>query len=173
MNKRILLALSIIVTSVLVFSFHLFDTNKNNENNISPTREVSSGKETKTFTSSNVLNFSIVVPSEYDVTESVASVDIINSNNKISIIRNSTNHANLIDYLSYHDSLRNIENTLTIEEMIDGYESAARISHYTDIDKHVKSYFIFINSDVYILSTEDEEMYEDLDRIAKSFKYLP
>lgn len=36
-----------------------------------------------------------------------------------------------------------------------------------------KNYFIYVSDSVYSFSTSDKSLYDDLDQIAQSFKYIP
>lgn len=130
-------------------------------------------QQTKTFQSSDVMDFYIVIPEEFKVDENFTSVIIVaGSEGKILIGRSGTNFDNLNDYL---DDL----NTKNRSQVIDSQSSS--INEYAAVkqklvnedlqDSNRITYFIYVDGWVYSLSTSSESLYDDLDQIAKSFKY--
>ena len=130
--------------------------------NYSPTQ-----RKTKIFKSSEIMKFSIVVPYRYEVLEKFGSVTINTKDGKILVGRNGTNFDNLRDYIK--NSRNNLENTLFETEylVINGLEG---MSGKIGIEK---IYFIYAENMVYIISTSSSALFEDLDKIAQSFRYAP
>jgi hypothetical protein len=131
-------------------------------------RESSNGTDdTKTYTTSEILEFSIDVPYNFGVSESNGSVTVITESGKIDIVQNSTNLDDLEGFFEYHpdDPKSRMEDARAVE--INGLEAIAGFI------QEEKIYFIYANYNVYILSTSDEVLYDDLDQIAKSFRYTP
>lgn len=121
--------------------------------------------QVKTFNSSNLLKFSIDLPVDYEVAERFGSVSVNSSRGTISIDRNGTNFTNLKDYVE--NSRNNLKETVQKKEFIkiNGLESMVGVSGNQRI------YFIYFNYSVYILSTSSDALYDDLDQIARSFRY--
>lgn len=137
-----------------------------------PTPAPSLTPQTKTF-HSDVMDFTIEVPDKYQVNDLNLAVDLISTNGQISVVRNGTNFTNLDDYISDFDSKRNIKSKNFNKSSFGGYEVLSRIITLSDNDITQKSYYIRVNSMVYIFSTNSVELFSDLDQIAQSFKYTP
>lgn len=126
-----------------------------------------SAVQTRTFKSSNVLKFSIELPAGYNAEEKLGSVTVSNNVDSIIIGQNGTNFDNLNDYIK--NSKNNLERRITNRKdiNINGLESVSG-----SIDKE-KTYFIYVDNNVYLLATKNPLLYLDLDQIAKSFRYTP
>ncbi len=129
-------------------------------------------KETKTYQSKN-MHFSIQINSDFQTKDSDSSVYLISSNRQIAIVRNGTNFNDLDSYISNFDSKRKLVSTNSTKLTIDGYEGLSRIVRFTEESMEQKSYYIYVNNYVYILSTFSPILYSDLDKIAQSFRYTP
>lgn len=123
-------------------------------------------KQTKTFQSKN-LKFSIVVPANFQVEEKFTRVTITAPDGLIYITRSGTNFSNLDDYL-YDLENKNHFNLKNRQKF--SRDSLTIISGFKDKEKE---YFIFVDNWVYLLSTSSESLFDDLDQIAQSFKYIP
>ena len=157
--KTILVTTAVIVAGVFIFfNFGYL----NNQSNIS----LNESQHTKTFQSSDVMDFSIIVPADYEVIEKLGSANIIaDGENNILIGRNGTNFNNLDDYIK--NSRNNLEPRLLKREsmIINGLETVSGVVN------NEKIYFIYAQNVVYTLSTENESLFDDLDQIAQSFRY--
>lgn len=124
--------------------------------------------QTKTY-HSKLFGFTIDYPKKFELEEKIGSVhlNMNKSNSRIVISGIGTNFDNLDRYLldisDYnHSKLTNKEN-LTINNL-----SAVKV----DINGH-RYYLIYKNNWVYTLNTNSPDLYSDLDRIARSFRYEP
>ena len=126
-----------------------------------------SAEQTKTFQSSTIMKLSISVPADFEVIEKFNSVSVINNNEKILIAKNNTNLNNLDDYIK--NSKNNLEDELKNKKdlNINGLQSTSGFIN------NEKVYLIYVSNTVYHISTSSEDLYDDLDQIAKSFKYNP
>ena len=129
-------------------------------------------ENTKTFQSKN-LHFSIQVSPNFQIKDDDTSVDLVSSDGQISIVRNGTNFNDLNSYISNFDSKRKLVSSNIKKVTINGFEALSRIVKFTEEGVEQKSYYIYINNNVYILSTTSESLYDDLDQIANSFQYTP
>lgn len=134
---------------------------------------ISQTNQIKTYQSKN-LQFNIGPSNDWKIDEGNAFVNLNNNYGKINLSRIATNFYNLSDYLKDFDSKRTVKIDLEESLMIDGYDSIKRTENFTggSIIKQ-KVYYIFIDSWVYSLSTSSESLYDELDQIAKSFRYTP
>ncbi len=120
---------------------------------------------------SKYLNFSVELPPEFQTVDETNQITINSQSGKISVNRNGTNFDNLDDYVSDFDTKRNLIFS-DVEKISDSpYESISRIVEFPDQGVKQKSYYIYINNWVYIFSTTSEDLYDELDQIARSFKY--
>lgn len=121
---------------------------------------------------SKSMNISFEVPSESILEDKFASVAIKKNNREILISRNGTNFNELDSYLSdLHEKNRAM--VIKSENLeIDGYESVKQVlSNKSGEENSRMTYFVFIKPSVYNFSTTSEDLYDELDQIAKSFKY--
>lgn len=123
---------------------------------------------------SKYLKTSFKIPANWKVVEDVTYIDLVYNNNKINVSRNGTNFSDISGYLDDFDSKRNIkiksERTLTIN----GHDVIERmeILNGGPVNQQ-KVYYIYADNWVYSLSTDSEELFADLDRVAQSFRYTP
>ncbi|OGD85850.1 hypothetical protein A3B51_03265 [Candidatus Curtissbacteria bacterium RIFCSPLOWO2_01_FULL_41_18] len=129
-------------------------------------------QELKVFQSKS-LKFEVKIPIQFQVDDNVVSVVLNSSEGQITIGRNGTNFDNLQDYLKGFDSKRRIEISGTTMLIINGLNSLSRIIKFSEEGIIQKSYYIYVNNSVYILSTKSESLYLALDQIAQSFRYTP
>lgn len=120
---------------------------------------------------SKYLEFSVSLPIGFQAIDETSRITINSSNSQISVTRNGTQFKNLDGYIKDFDSKRkltakDIENTT-----INGHESLSREVMFPDQNYTQKSYYIYVNNVVYVLSTNTQALYDDLDQIARSFKY--
>lgn len=126
-----------------------------------------SAEQTTIFKSSSTMKFSIKVPSSYKVSEKLGSVTINTETGQILISRNGTNFDNLKDYINY--SQNNLKNRMKNQQELTINELDA-ISASIDNEN---IYYIYTENAVYSISTSTEALFDDLDKIAQSFKYTP
>lgn len=130
-----------------------------------------SAEQTKTFQSKN-LKFSINMPISYKTEEKLGKVIIATSKGEIYVDRNGTNFTNLKEYLSDLDAHNKNQILQDSPEMIDNYEASNRLLKYSSGEIQ-KLYTIYIDNWIYNIYTNSEALYNDLDQIARSFKYTP
>lgn len=129
-------------------------------------------QETKSYQSKN-LKFEIKAPSEFEFSDNLALVELKDNSGSIAVSRNGTNFSNLKDYLANFDSKRQLTASNTKELNINGLVSISRVVRFLPENKEQKSYYIYANNFVYIISTADTALYDELDQIAQSFRYIP
>ncbi len=121
---------------------------------------------------SKSMNISFEVPPESRLEDKFASVTVKENNGEILISRSGTNFNDLDSYLSdLHEKNRAM--VIKSENLeIDGYESVKQaLSNKSGEENFRMTYFVFIKPRVYNFSTTSEDLYDELDQIAKSFKY--
>lgn len=138
----------------------------------SETPPTSQPTELKTFKSQN-LDFEIQIPQKFTPKDDVLSTELESPLGKITIIRNGTNFDNLQDYIRDFDSRRKLTSFDVKETIINGLDSLSRTVNFTQENVQQKSYYIYVENLVYILSTNSKSLYNDLDQIAQSFRYTP
>jgi hypothetical protein len=113
------------------------------------------------------------VPNQFKIVTNDVSISMVKNAQTITLIRNGTNFPALSEYIKDFDSKRDIRIVQSMNNPIAGLDSLSRIIKTSDRVITQKSYYIFIENTVYIISTSSPELYEDLDKIAKSFHYIP
>lgn len=118
---------------------------------------------------SSTLKFKINIPYKSEVEEKATRVTIKFPNSDASIIinRGATNFGNLNDYVN--NSQNNLKETIKDKNDFKINDLEA-LSGYTN---NSKSYFIYVDNWIYIISTDSSPLYPDLDQIAQSFRYIP
>ncbi|GEM_PF-1425786 len=130
-------------------------------------------QDLKFFKASDDLDFEIEVSGKYQISEESGFVFIRSVDGEIIVGKSGTEFDNLEDYLlksknNLYDTLQNIHRLeISGLESINGY---SKVPGYKDLEK---KYFIYANYNVYLLYTRNPELYDDLDQIAKSFRYTP
>lgn len=122
--------------------------------------------ETKVYESKD-LKINITVPFNSEVVENLGSLIIKSENGSISIGQNGTNFTNLNDYIL--NSRNNLQTRMMNrrELTINGLEAVLG-----NVDNE-KLYLIYTDYNVYHVSTSSEALFDELDKIAQSFKYTP
>jgi hypothetical protein len=129
--------------------------------------------QTKTY-HSKTLKISFSYPSDFQVEEKFTTISLKNNAGVVLISRNGTNFSNIESYLKDSDSKVNLkvdqENKFTAGDL----DHVTRIEQFTSgsINKH-KIDFIYKDYNIYSISTSSEELYDELDQIAQSFRYIP
>jgi len=150
------------VIYIVVSSGNLY---KNTPNNQQPSSQIYKSKN---------LKFSISVSANWQVQEDITFVDLISNKGKINISRIATNFNSVKDYLQDFDLKRSISIKKENEIKINNKESISRIEIFNGgpINKQ-KVYYVYTDNWVYAISTTPESLFDDLDKIAQSFKYGP
>lgn len=160
--------LLIVLTGLLIiFLIVVYFNNSYNQSQIT-----NNSSATKTYESEN-LKFGIKVPRSFSVKSSNTGVDLVRLEGSIEIVRNGTNFDNLSDYISTFDARRNIVASEVKKISIDGRDVISRIVDLPEENIKKRSYYIYVDYSVYILSTSSSALFGELDKIAQSFKYTP
>lgn len=156
--------LAVVIASVLFISVLPKLMNRQIPQNDS----VQSTPNTKTFKSSEVMKFSVDLPNEFSAVENLGRVTIkSDSQREIYINQVGTNFENVSAYLK---DLQNKNNFTLMNEKIMKINNLEAISGNKGKEK---IYFIYTSYDIKTISTTSEELYDDLDQIAQSFRYTP
>ena len=128
---------------------------------------------TKIFASSKYLDFTVQLPTTYQAEESAPIVNFRNGEIVITLVRNTTPFNTLKESLDDYDAKNKLKNFSERKELeINGYQATTRVEARGD--GHIqKVYYIYVDNWLYIISTEFESGYSDLDQIARSFRYTP
>lgn len=115
----------------------------------------------------NAMNFVVDVPSGTAHEEKFGGGIIYLSQGEIKIGRNGTNTDNLEEYFKYHPErpLDRIENKENVK--------VGQLDAISGKIEERYNYYIYVDNWVYIFSTSNPELYDDLDQIARSFRYIP
>jgi len=128
-------------------------------------------QQLKTF-QSKLMKFSISAPYSFQIDEKQTGI-ILNSNHKsIIVARSSTEAQNIKGHV---DNIMKHNNTILSGEKrlkIDNYEAISGAINYNDNESE-KIIYIFVDGWIYDISTSSPELFDDLDQIAKSFRYTP
>ena len=146
--------------------FNGLQKNKNQE-------QVNSQADVKTF-QSEMLDFNVNIPQRTIVNEQLTFVDLSLDESKINISRNGTNFDNLEDYLKDFDSKRELVVTSSKSTEINEYKGVKRIEEF-DVGPVQEQAIIYYYLDgwIYTLTTASKDLYDELDQIARSFRYTP
>lgn len=170
-NSKANTILVVCVFSVLIVVFFLFYYF--NQHRISASFLTSASpivKENSQEFVSNVLGFSVIIPEGFLVKSKVTTVVIYQGGSKLSINRVANNFNNLTDHIN---TLKR-NNKLTFRNLVKS-ESSNPEEMIIDIiegDVIEKSYFIYFSPWVYSISTTEPELYDELEEVVASFKYL-
>ena len=167
-EKKLIIAAIIIVIAligVIVYKSGLMTANLAVNESLS--------NQTKTFQSSDVMDFSITVPNNYEIKENFGSIIIdAREMGKIQIGRSGTNFVDLSQYLSDLHLKNNSQVVSSEKEIINSYQTYKQSLVNEDLTENNRiAYFIYVNGFVYSLSTSSESLFGDLDQIARSFQY--
>ncbi|MBI2338650.1 hypothetical protein HYU95_05720 [Candidatus Daviesbacteria bacterium] len=170
---NVLIILIILIVLALGITLYYKSTTSKVPSNVpgqpSETRQPTSTKsaeETKIF-KSKLMQFSVDLPNNYVAEERIGSAIITTPNGEIYIDRNGTNFDNINDYIEDLEEKNRFAVSTKQSYKINNLETVAGI-----IDKE-KAYFIYSNNAVYTLTAKDKSLFNDLDQIAKSFRYTP
>lgn len=116
--------------------------------------------------------FTINVPNYFKITDEDMEITLEKGDSTISVTKNGTNFDNLSDYIKYFDSKRTVISSNTVFLTINGNKAISRIVEFPVQNTTQKSYYIYVDNSVFILSTSSPSLYRDLDSIARSFHYI-
>ena len=131
-------------------------------------------EKTKVFRSSSIMNFSIEVPTGFKVTESLGSVSILYAGDEGEILigRSGTNFDSLTEYLNDLNAKNRTRVINSQSETINSYQAFKQTLVNDDLEESNRvTYFIYVDGQVYSISTASESLYDELDQVARSFKY--
>ncbi|HLC94129.1 MAG TPA: hypothetical protein VJH96_01000 [Patescibacteria group bacterium] len=123
----------------------------------------------------NDFKFTLNIPTSYQIEEQFTSVILKNPKGEIIIDKINTNYENIQDYLTNLEKKNKIVITNQKTLVINNINSLiAFIEHPISRLPREKAYFYYpTNWTIYSLSTSSEVLFDDLDRIARSFRYTP
>ena len=167
--KKIIFAVIFLSIAILIASYLYLGSIKNTERSLNQTTPspTISDQKLKTFKSSSTMDFTIQVPNNYQVNEKFGSVTISSNGGYIYIDMNGTNFNNINDYLN---ALHN-DNKVILEKQKNMIINDLQVvSGFIGKDKN---YYIYTDGIVYLLFTNSESLYANLDLIAQTFRYTP
>lgn len=167
-NKSLLLLILISAIFLIVVS-GILTTKKSSTTELGPKEPPQSSSESKfrIFKSSPTLKFTINIPQDYLPEEKFSTVSLNTSNGSIAISKNSTNFNNLDDYIKNLSLLNKVKITKKNDLKINGLDAIIVFI------ASEKTYLIMVENKVFSLSTKEEKLFSDLDKIAQSFRYTP
>lgn len=168
-NHRFALILTIAILLGLVLLSFLIVKSSKQSNYIG----LQDQKELDTTFQSETLNFTVDVPADFESDEASTTVTFKNNIGEIVLSRNSTNYEDLDSYVTDFDSKRNLTASSSVYETVDGKDVLSRIITLPEQGIRQKSFYIYSDYFVYTISTDSEELFDDLDVIARSFRYTP
>lgn len=168
----ILVVLILVTVGLLVVGYYFTEySNQQTLTGTFPSNTTSSG--TKEFKSSDLLDFTVDIPNGNLVTEKQSVVVISSSFGDITVYRNSTEFDNLGDYLKFVEEMNKLGVTARKSLVINGFDAQSSLIGLNNSEDREKNYSIYVDSQIYVLSTSSEALYDDLDQIAQSFRYTP
>lgn len=120
---------------------------------------------------SQSLNFSITVPEKYLIEEKQTYISLRSGVQQISIGRSGTNFNTIEDHLAELANKNKL--TLNNRKSISINDLPALVTEIYSNNRREKVYFIYRDYVVYNISTDSPILFNDLDRIAQSFRYTP
>ncbi len=178
---KFLLPISLIALAI-IFGFYFFQNYSNkptpktsipsatrSASNLASPTSSPSATQTKLYQSKN-LKFSVVVPADFQPEEKLTTINLSKGNMYIQIARVAINYNNIQDYVQQLSKLNNFNLTQKESSVINGYHSIDGIIKSTGEEK---DYFILVDGWVFTISTNSRVLYNNLDQIAQSFKYIP
>lgn len=162
-NIVVIVLLSIILLFVLLmFTFYRAEM-QNNSNLSENTREHISP----------TMNFSISYPAFFELNDNGIEVSLKNEEGEIEIVRNGTTDMKPESILSNFDGMRNPISVISSQNnSLSGYTGILRQEEYPNLGVSKKTQYIFLPGTMFVLSTSSENLYDELDQVAQSFRYL-
>lgn len=172
-NKRLYILIGILLLSVVLLAGTL-SKNQTKPDHFQPQPKTSPTPSIKLY-NTTLLKAIFNVPSNYEVQEQPNVITIKTRSGNIKLEKIYTNSTTIEDYLRQYDSRRKLEVIEDGKLEIAGYKAQVRIEKFLEGIVHTeKVYFIYVpDGIVFIFSTSSENLYSDLDQIARSFQYKP
>ena len=126
------------------------------------------------YESSN-LNSSIQIPSSFEVKEQVNRVILTREKKQIIVEKIYTNFDNIDGYLS---DISEKNGLLILDKKTDSVNNLGRVKvkvRYPSDPSKAEVWYLFypLKGTIYTISTDSEALYDELDQIAQSFRYIP
>lgn len=169
-NKVIYLLLAFVILLVLLFFVMLLNKSSNYQNN-NP-EALTEIPQKKTYYSKS-MKVSVDMPISFQVEESFTTITFKKNDDSITLSRNGTQFSNLESYLNDFDSKRQLIVPENNEIIINGYDTVLRTMNFPKQNIKQKSYYIYVDNWVYVIFTKSKSLFNDLDQIARSFRYTP
>ncbi len=169
MKKPLIIIL--VSSTVLVFIFLVLSTL--NQRAFSGYNDSGSGKKLtdKMVYTSIPMRFEVEVPTEFEVEETELTISVKDNLGEILISRNGTEYDDLKDHLEFGAQMNGLEIISLTWSIIDGHESINTVAESDEGQEYYLQY-IKVQDTVYAFSTSHPNLYDELDQIAQSFKYL-
>ena len=172
-QKNKLLYLGFIAVAIAIAFFVFKITNKTDLSLFNRNDSQSSDKSTNQIYTSKTLRISVGVSKEFQIEDKLIDVIFKKGNEEIILSRIGTNFTTIEEYL---DNLENKNKTKINDKETLNYNSYKIISGYINRrdGNNEKVYFIYPDQwVVYTISTTYPNLYDYLDKIARSFRYAP
>ncbi len=123
---------------------------------------------------SEKLDINIMVPSKYEVNERFTTITIANENGEITVDRYGSFFNDLDDHIKFLSEKNNAKIDIMEKIPSDEYQIyKVKFNHFDSPQPKDITYFISVDYTIYSFQANSEELYSDLDAIAKSFRYNP
>lgn len=159
--------LIVVVTAYTKIRLQSLSTNSN-----TPAPAVTQTPQAKSYLSKS-MKLSINVPSQFTLEDQATRILVNSDEGSIIISRAGTQFTNLNSYLEDLDVKNSVKPIEQQDLEINGYKSKLRLVQYPGSQDKERVYKIFVEPQIYTLTTSSESLYSDLDQIAKSFRYTP
>lgn len=161
-----------ILGGIFVFVAILFLLQKKQTNQ--PQSHIISNIDYVKHFNSKSMHFEVNIPNNFNIKDDDTYLDLFMGDKKINITRIGTNFNSVEEYVQDFDNKRKLVVVNEIKNILDGKNVLIRIEKFDfgPIDEQ-KVYYIYVPNWVYSLSTSSPVLYDDLDKIAQSFHYIP
>lgn len=167
-NKALLFAGMLLIIAIASF---LLQKGYNSIGNFDQAKSVD--QPSNKYAKYKALGFSIYIPPSFTVKDEGVGIELISQKGSINIIKNNTSFENLNDYILDFDNKRLVTSKSNIREIVvDNYKGLSRVVTFNN-GQIQKSYYVYVDYQVFIFSTSSKELYDELDQIAQSFQYTP
>lgn len=127
-----------------------------------------SEKKSQEIYKSEPMNFMVNIPDKFQIDQKSTTLILISKGKQIVISRSASGFENIDEYI-LDLAKKNSYKMINKKEFIINENSA--VNFYSE---DIKYYYIYVEPDwVYSLQTSSPELYDDLDKIAQSFRYTP
>lgn len=165
------LGIALIGAVILIFAYSSYTKIKPQTDNPTPTPTQTSQPKTHR---SEVLKFTITVPSQFSIKDEKIRVIISNLEGDMIISRNGTQFDSLEEYIKDFDIKHKTTPSNEQKISVGNFSAVSRVIKYPGSNPSGdKIYLVYTGDAVYQFSTSSESLYPDLDQIAQTFKYTP